>query len=136
MTEFRFPTRRERVEAVKGPDVDIRPYRPPRERGRIMGRVASYAEWIVALALWRLKLEFIFQKSIKGTKYKIDFFIEAAPLWIMLDVNQYSGNQQTGAQRFRKKVIERVMNRPLFLLWDTQVSTFEEAITSIRRILN
>ena len=135
MTDYRFPTRIRRIEGVEGPQIDVDIPEPRQERGEIAGRqAASFAEWVVALALWYLKLRFTYKKNIPKTKYTVDFYIEAAPQWVMLDVRTSAGDNSS--RRFRQKVIERVMHRPLHTLWSYEVSTYEEAIGRIRRLVN
>ena len=137
MTNYKFPTRIRGIERIEGPRIDVEIPEPEEERGEIAGRqAASFAEWVVALALWYLKLRFTYKKSIPKTKYSVDFYIEAAPQWVMLDVWTVAGDRNNSSRRFRKKVIERVMGRPLHTLWSSQVSTYEEAIGQIRRLVN
>ena len=134
MTDYRFPTRIKKIEKVRGPEIDLELMEEDLERGEIMGRyAASFAEWVVALALWYLKLKFVYKKGIRDTRYYVDFYIEASPLWVMLDVRQFSETTETSSQRFRKKIIESIMKRPLHTVWDYQVSTYEEAIHQVRK---
>ena len=137
MSDYRFPTRIERIEKLRSPGIRFEITEPEVERGEIGSRlVASFTEWMVALALWYLKLRFVYKKNIPRTKFQIDFYIEAAPVWMMLDVRTMTANLDTSAMRFRQRVIEEVMQRPLHTLWDYQVTTYEEAIQELRRLLN
>ena len=58
MTDYKFPARIKRLELIRIPDFEIE--KPPRERGEIMGIMASFAEWVVALVFWYLKIEFFY----------------------------------------------------------------------------
>jgi hypothetical protein len=104
--------------------------------GAIGGQIAgSFSEWVVALALWYLKIKFIYKYNIRGTRFVIDFYIDAGPDWVPVEVRQFWGFETDARPRFRKEMIERLLNRPLQIVWDYQVSTFEEAITTMREIM-
>ena len=70
MTDYRFPTRIRAIERLEAPRIDVEIPEPKEERSEIAGRIAaSFAEWVVALALWYLKLRFTYKKSIPKTKF-------------------------------------------------------------------
>jgi hypothetical protein len=100
-----------------------------------MGRyAASFAEWVFALALWYLKLRFVYKWSIPGTRFYVDFYVQSAPQWVLVDVRQFTGSQESGQLRWRRKIIEREMGRPLHTVWDTDLSTFEEGVNEVRKL--
>jgi predicted AAA+ superfamily ATPase len=116
------------------PEIKFKKVKP--QRGLISGRVAgSFAEWMVALALWRMKLRFSYKYKVWGTRFVIDFYIDGGPSWVPVDVRQFGGFSENSVQRFRRQMIERILNRKLVIVWDFQVSTFEEAITTMRRVV-
>jgi hypothetical protein len=106
------------------------------QRGAIHGQLAgSFAEYVVALALWYLKVRFIYKYQLRDTRFVIDFYIDAGPDWVPVDVRQFWGFEEDSKQRFRREMIERILKRPLEIVWNYQVSTFEEAITTMRRVV-
>ena len=135
MKSYRFPVRIKRIEAVISPEIAIR-YTEDRRTGPIHGQEAgSFAEWVVALALWYLKTSFIYKYNIPNTRFVIDFYIDAGPDWVPVDVRKFWGYAETSVQRFRRRAVEQILNRTLAVIWDYQVSTFEEAITTVRRVM-
>ena len=59
-------------------------------RGAIGGQIAgSFAEWVVALALWYLKIKFVYKYNFRGIRFVIDFYIDAGPDWIPVDVGSF-----------------------------------------------
>jgi len=132
---YRFPTRVEGVEVVRGAVVGMEPAIEAAVRGEIMGRqAASFAEWVFALALWYLKLRFVYQWPIPGTRFRVDFYVQSAPQWVLVDVRQFGQGQEGGSQRFRRKIIERKMGRPLQTVWDTDLASFEEGVNVVRKL--
>jgi len=134
-TNYHFPTKIKRIESVQSPEIAIT-YMEDRVPGPVHGQIAgSFAEWVVALALWYLKLPFVYKYRLPETRFIIDFFIDAGPDWLPVDVRQFWGYEETSVQRFRAKMVERILHRPLAIIWDYQVSTFEEAVTTLRRVI-
>ena len=89
MTGYRFPTRIRRIEAVQAPDFEIK-QEDAWQRGAIGGQIAgSFAEWVVALALWYLKIKFVYKYNFRGIRFVIDFYIDAGPDWIPVDVGSF-----------------------------------------------
>ena len=132
---YHFPIRIKRIQAVQAPEYYVKQAKG-RERGGIHGQLAgSFAEFVVALALWFLKVRFIYKYQLRDTRFVIDFFIDAGPDWVPVDVRQFWGFEEDSKQRFRREMIERILKRPLEVVWDYQVSTFEEAITTMRRVI-
>ena len=133
--DYRFPTRIKKIEEVQGPRVHMEPPPDDEERGEIMGRYAvSFAEWVFALALWYLKLRFVYRWPIPRTRFHVDFYVQSAPQWALVDVRQFRQGQEAGSQRFRRAIIERKMGRPLHTVWDTELSTFEEGVNMVRKL--
>lgn len=134
-TNYHFPTRIRRIESVLSLELSITAAKDSRP-GPVQGRVAgSFAEWVVALALWYLKLPFIYKYQVPGTRFVIDFYIDVGPDWLPVDVRTFWGYQQPPTRRFRALLIERMLGRPPAVIWDTQVSTFEQAVTTLRRVI-
>jgi hypothetical protein len=95
----------------------------------------SYAEWVFSLALIYLKVRFVYKYTVRGTKFVIDFYVEAAGGWIPVDVRNYRSDVDSSAQRYRRKFIGRLLDRMLVTIWDYQLATFEEAVTVVRRLI-
>ncbi len=133
MVDYRFPTRIKSFQPVVGPRPEFEPPEDDAELREIGGQRASFAEWVFALALWYLKVRFIYRWHIPETRFYVDFYIQSAPEWVMVDVRQFS-SRETSNQRFRRKMIERKMMRPLHIIWDTDLSTFEEGVTVVRKL--
>ena len=134
MTEYRFPTKIEKIAGLLRTELEWLP--PDRERGLIGERQASsFAEYMVAMALWFLRIEFRYKHSILHTPYYVDFYIFTGVDWIPLDVNQRTGVPLTGQDRLRVRVIEVALSMKLNLIYADQVRTFEGALDAVRAIL-
>ena len=134
MTNYRFPTRRPAASRLKGAELDWLP------RERVLGmignhRAGSYAEYIVALVLWHLRLEFHYQYRVHPTPYTIDFYIFNGTEWVPLEVKNFSGDPKKSKDRLRYRIIENALNRDLNTIYDTQTMSFEMALDAVKAIL-
>ena len=134
MTNYRFPARRPATSRLKGADLDWLPR--DRELGMIGNcRAGSYAEYMVALVLWYLNMEFHYQYRVLNTPYTIDFYIFNEAAWIPLDVRNYGGVPTRSQDRLRVRIIENALNRELNTIYDTQTKSFEMALDAVKAIL-
>lgn len=134
MTDFRFPKRLESNIRLKAGNLEW--LAPERDRGMIGDRRAgSYAEYMVALVLWYLRLDFYYQYRILHTPYTIDFYIFNKVVWIPLDVRNYYSDSTPSLDQLRVRIIENALNRELNILYDTQTKSFEMALDALRAIL-
>jgi len=139
MAAYRFPTRRRGRHTVKHP-----PVKPEEEKGffqlrvagLIAGRVAgSFEEYVVALVLVAVKLLFVYQYPVLKGRYILDFLVEAAPRWKPLEVQGlywHTGKYASG-ERFRIKLIERVLGVRVGIVWDYELTSFPEAHRAVGR---
>jgi len=133
VTDYRFPTRIERIAQIRSPEIEIEI--KPKERGEVMGITASFAEYMVALVLYYLRLRFYYKWKVPNTKYTVDFLIDMNGEWLLLDVNNFKDEYQTSTQRLRKRIIQNITNKELHMIWDTETVTFEMALSALRRLL-
>jgi len=138
MTDYRFPTRIEKIQGKlkKRDPTDLEWEPAPKERGDINGRqVGSFAEWAVAMALWFLRLEFHYKFYIVHTPYFVDFYVNNGIEWVPVDVVNFSKVMETSEQRFRVATIERILDTGLRVIYDYEVTTFDGAVNAVRRII-
>jgi hypothetical protein len=143
MNAYKYPTRR----AARGKQIKQRIVAAQQKAGTvglIQGRTpGSYLEWLVARALWKLKIDFRYQVPVYGGREMsggqvVDFVINSSPQDIPLQVygrRWHSGGFAIG-DKFKLQQIERIYKRPAVVLWDDQLQTEEMALSSVRKALN
>jgi len=114
------------------------------EVGLIQGQVPrSVEEWRVAQALWALKREFTFQLSLFGGTsrrggYVVDFYVEAVPAWVPLEVQ--SERWHTGKfardEKLRQIIIERELGAEMKFVWEDELTSKGDAIIAVRNALD
>ena len=133
MTDYLFPTRIDRISRIQPPEIEIT--EAPRERGEVMGIMASFAEYMVALVLWYLRFKFYYKWHVPETIYSVDFLIDMNGDWVLLDVTNDTHRYETSGRRLRKRVIQNVTNKELHTIWSSETITFEMALSAVRRLI-
>jgi hypothetical protein len=133
MTDYRFPTRIEKIERLRS--LAIEGEAAKRKRGEVQGRMASFAEFMVAMVLYYLKLTFIYNARLRGTSFGVDFLIYADGERIALDVENWTGGFETSRGRLRRQVIEHELGTRLQVIYDTETGSFEQALEAVRRVV-
>ena len=123
--------------AVVLPDIT----RPDKEPvGLINGlRPGSREEWRVAVAGWTLKIPFDYQVEIRGGVrvrggQGIDFVFHtpfATPVFVM---GRY-WHRMDAEEQLKVMIAEQYFHRRVVLLWDSELSTQEQAINTVRERL-
>jgi hypothetical protein len=133
MTDYRFPTRIEKIERLRSPEIKVEAAH--RVRGEIQGSAASFAEYMVALVLYYLKLAFTYKYRVRGTAFTVDFRIDSGAERLALDVVNWTGGYETNRQRLRRQVIEHELGARLQVIYDTETGSFEDALEAVRRVV-
>lgn len=141
---YRFPKGRYRAPDLE-PSKAFEFATPPDEDdevGYINGKMAqSPEEWRVAVALDKLKREYIYQypigpQGIKGSYY-VDFVVEDVPVWFPLEVQ--SERYHTGIfakdARIRQAKIEKAIGAKMRFVWRIHLITQSEAILTVKDML-
>jgi len=143
MSAYKYPTRRAaRGKAIKQRIVTAQA--KAQTMGLIQGRTSgSYPEWLVAMALWKLKVPFRYQVPVMGGRgteggQVLDFLISSAPQDIPLQVygrRWHSGGFAIG-DLFKLQQIERYYKHKAVIIWDDQLPNEEQALSAVRKALN
>lgn len=115
--------------------------------GLIQGlRPASKLEWYIALALWRLKLDFLYQYAISGGRYLrgglvIDFYVYTVPLPTPLFAHGdywHSGGETSSKNTLMIEKVKSVLKGRAadpVIVWEHEALDEEMALEVVKRKL-
>jgi hypothetical protein len=111
---------------------------PEPEIGLIHGMVPdSREEWWIALALWRLKLEFYYQLPVRGgTQLRgglvLDFLVLKPPLQIPMPFNGEWWHRNESEERWNMAVLQQEFGVEPVVIWGDEVPDVETTYEVVR----
>ncbi len=112
------------------------------EMGLIYGKMpGSVEEWRVAVALWKLKISFEYQISVRsGTRLRggqvVDFVVyNPFPLPVQVFGEYWHTGELGSDDRKKQAIISNLYGREPVVLWGSELGSQDDADSAVRRKL-
>jgi hypothetical protein len=122
---FQFPIEREARTELRPQVPEAEP--EPETIGLINGMVPdSKEEYWIALALWRLKLDFFYQfivlggRSVRGGLV-LDFLVNVPPVWVPVMFNGEWWHRNESKQRWDEAILQQEFGVAPVVIWGDEV---------------
>lgn len=113
------------------------------ELGTIQGQTpASKEEWFCAVVLWKYKIEFEYQVSIRGGRMirggqVLDFLVHMPfDQPVQVKGEYWHPGDADAEERWKDAVIEHIYGVPVISLWGGEMDTLEKAEATMKNKLN